>query len=119
MCIYDTGARYTTIPANVIAPELNENDLGDAEQKKLGGFIKGDYIKFYKYSIDNLAVGNIILGPQDVWITFDEKIGATLLGMDIIKQLIAVSEYGNLCIFKSKDELIKHYSDDLTQLGVF
>lgn len=119
-CIYDTGARYTALPIKTLTPKasINESEITKNECKILEGFVTGERVEFYKYHLSSFAVGNVLLGSQDVWVALDEKIKTPVLGMDIIKQLFAITEYGNLIIFRSKDELIS-YCNGLIKLGVF
>ena len=37
------------------------------------------------------TIGNIDMGEQDIWITFDERITDIILGMDILKQIIMIT----------------------------
>lgn len=55
------------------------------EVKFLGGFVKGFPVKFYKSNLQQFTIGNIDMGEQDLWITFDMRVTDTVLGMDILQ----------------------------------
>ncbi len=105
--VYDTGARYTCFCANILNPGLSESDLTGSETKNLAGFISDDASKFYKYDVEQFSFGNIVLGNQTIWITFDERVTTNLVGYDIIRQISRTSiantdiEY----FFATEDEL--------------
>ena len=73
------------------------------EIKLIGGFVKGLPVKFYKYSLNQFTIGNIDLGEQSLWITFDEMITDTVLGMDILQQIIFTANPYNKKIYFCKD----------------
>ena len=89
--VYDTGARYSCFSANIIDHSLSEKDVEGAEYKMLAGFIGEEASKFYKYEVQQFAFGNIPLGNQSIWITFDEKVTTNLVGYDIIRQISRMS----------------------------
>lgn len=86
--IVDTGAMFTCCNYTSFDKNLKEEDLIGSEVKLLGGFVKGSPVKFYKCSLNQFAIGNINLGKQDIWITFDGRVTDTVLGMDILQQVI-------------------------------
>jgi len=69
----------------------------------VGGFVEGEYLKFYRLPLRQFTVGNIDLGEQDIWITFDEKITDIILGMDILKQIVMITNPYNQRIYFCKD----------------
>lgn len=93
--IYDTGARYTCFQAYLLDSALEENSCTLLESKCLSGFVGDDVSKFYRYSVEKFAFGNIDLGKQDVWITFDDRVTSNVVGYDIIKQLTRASIGGS------------------------
>ncbi len=84
--IVDTGAKFTCCHYTLIDWDICEENLLNNEM--IGGFVKGLPVKFYKYSLNRFTIGNIDLGEQSLWITFDERITDTVLGMDILQQII-------------------------------
>ena len=88
---YDTGARYSCFRADLLSGALKETDCAHAETKYLTGFIGEEASLFYKYRVDKFAFGNIDLGEQSIWITFDDRVTANLVGYDIIRQISRVS----------------------------
>ena len=56
----------------------------------IGGMVEGEYLKFYKYHLNQFTIGNVDMGEQDIWIIFDDRITDIILGMDIPKQIIMV-----------------------------
>lgn len=49
------------------------------------------------------TIGNIDLGKQDIWITFDERVTDTVLGMDILQQVIFTANPYNRKMYFCKD----------------
>lgn len=93
--IVDTGAIYTCCSYIEIDEELQEKGFASSEYVLLGGFLKGDTIKFYKYEVEHFAVGNIDTGKQNLWITFDDRITHHVLGMDILRKVSYFSKSGS------------------------
>ena len=62
---------------------MQENKIADCESKVIGELIKGESVKFYRYRLKQFTIGNIDMGPQDIWITFNERVTDIVLGMDI------------------------------------
>ena len=46
---------------------------------------------FYRYSLKQFTIGNINMGEQDIWISFDRRVTDIILGMDILKQVIMIT----------------------------
>lgn len=89
--VVDTGAKYTCCRYTVVDKTLEEKKLRDSSDFRLiGGMVEGEYLKFYKYHLNQFTIGNVDVGGQDIWITFDDKITDIILGMDILKQVIMV-----------------------------
>ena len=101
--IVDTGARFTCCNYTSLELDIHENDLIDCEIKFLGGFVKGLPVKFYKCTLKQFTIGNIDMGKQDVWITFDMRVTDTVLGMDILQQVIFTANPYNKKIYFCKD----------------
>ena len=112
--VYDTGAKYSCFRAAYISTGMTENDFLDKEEKLLSGFVKSSASKFYRLQVDRFAVGNIDLGTQDIWITFDERVTSNVVGYDIISQVTRASlaNSGEECFFSSNIEL-KQYIDTM------
>lgn len=101
--VVDTGAKFTCCSYKAINGRLKEGEFNGCEQKLIGGFVEGEYLKFYKLALQQFTVGNINMGRQDIWITFDEKITDIILGMDILKQIIMIANPYNQRIYFCKD----------------
>lgn len=71
--IIDTGAMFSCCNYRLIDSSLQENVLLNNEIKLIGGFIKGEYVKFYCHRLKQFTIGSIDMGEQNIWITFDRK----------------------------------------------
>lgn len=60
-------------------------------------------MKFYKLPLWQFTIGNIDMGEQDIWITFDEKITDIILGMNILGQIIRITNPYDQRIYFCKD----------------
>ena len=89
--VVDTGAMFTCCNYTSFDKKLCEEDLADNDIKLLGGFVKGIPVKFYKCSLKQFTIGNIDMGEQDIWITFDVRVTDTVLGMDILQQVLFIA----------------------------
>lgn len=76
-----------------IDEQLKESDVQSLETKYLGGFVRGQAIKFYKYPLRQFTVGNIDIGARCIWITFDDRITDKVLGMDILKDMTFLNRH--------------------------
>ncbi len=103
--IVDTGAMFTCCNYTSLDKSLREKDLADSETKLLGGFVKGMPVKFYKLRLKQFAIGNIDMGSQDIWVTFDERVTDTVLGVDILQQVIFLANPYNKKIYFCKDKI--------------
>jgi len=101
--IVDTGAKFTCCHYTSIDINLCESKLASNEVKFIGGFVKGAPVKFYKCSLKQFTIGNIDMGKQDIWITFDERVTDAVLGMDILKQVIMTINPYDQKIYFCKD----------------
>ncbi|MCM1182629.1 MAG: retropepsin-like domain-containing protein [Roseburia sp.] len=101
--IVDTGAMYTCCNHISLKSDIRESDFSDSEIKFIGGFVKGLPVKFYKCRLKQFTIGNIDMGEQDIWITFDERVTDTVLGMDILRQIIFIANPYNERIYFCKD----------------
>lgn len=104
--VVDTGAKFTCCSYKVIDSRLEEEQIKDSEIKLMGGIVKGEYLKFHKLRLNQFTVGNIDMRTQDIWITFDERITDIILGMDILKQIIFITNPYNqtVCFCKDADD---------------
>lgn len=101
--VVDTGARFTCCHYTSVDIDIREKDLRMCEIKFLGGFVKGSPVKFYRYGLKQFTVGNIDLGKQNVWVTFDDRVTDTVLGMDILQQVIFAANPYNKKLYFCKD----------------
>lgn len=112
--IIDTGAMFTCYFAKVLDKNLTENLFENSEYKIISGFVDTQInSKFYKYKVKQFTIGNIDLGSQVIWITFDNRITDNIVGMDILSQ-VTFLQYANTNImyfFKDKKELDTFVSD--------
>ena len=90
--IVDTGAKYTCCQYRVINKFLKEEYFRGKEIKYMGGLIRGEIVRFYKYSLKQFTIGSVDMGEQDIWITFDERVTdiILLLPIHITKECISV-----------------------------
>ena len=109
--IVDMGAKRTCYQARLVDSSLSENQFEDKPCKLIGGFVCGrepeNAVRFYKYSLQQFTIGNIDMGAQDIWITFDARIQDNVLGMDILRS-VCLLQYANedeLFFFNDKSEL--------------
>ena len=73
------------------------------ETKIIGWLVSGSAVKFYKYPLKQFTIGNIDMGKQDIWITFDERVTDVVLGMDILKQIMLIINPYTQKIYFCKD----------------
>lgn len=98
--VVDTGAMFTCCNYTSFDLGLQEEELINNEKKLLGGFVKGAPVQFYRCRLKQFTIGNIDMGEQDIWITFDGRVTDTVLGMDILKQVIfTVNPYNKKIYF--------------------
>ncbi|MDE5700289.1 MAG: retropepsin-like domain-containing protein [Lachnospiraceae bacterium] len=108
--VVDTGAKFTCCGYKAIDGRLEEKALSNCEIKSIGGFVKGEYLKFYRLTLRQFTIGNIDMGEQDIWITFDERITDIILGMDILKQIIMITNPYDQKIYFCRDR--EDYDDN-------
>ncbi len=101
--IVDTGATFTYCNCKIFDSHNDENTLEKNEIKILGGFIKGLPVSFYKCNLKQFTIGSLNMGRQDRWVTFDKRVTDTVLGMDILKQVIMITNPYNQKIYFCKD----------------
>ena len=101
--IVDTGAKYTCCNYGFVDRNMQEKQLANCDVKLIGGLVKGEFVKFYKYQLKQFTVGNIDMGEQDIWVTFDRRVTDVVLGMDILKQIIVITNPYNQMIYFCKD----------------
>jgi hypothetical protein len=90
---------------------LCEEDISSCETKIIRGVIEGESVKLYKYCLKQFTVGNINMGEQDIWITFDKRVTDTVLGMDILQKVVfIVNSYDNKIYFcKDAEDYEKNF----------
>ena len=106
--VIDTGAKYTCCSFDYINPDLKEEDFAECKTKYLGGFVANVGMKFYECKLKQFTVGTADLGEQTIWITFDPRIADSLLGMDIISQVLFLNNPKDRCliVYDNMDELV-------------
>ncbi len=80
----------------------------DHEQKFISGFVKGSVVTFYRIHLRQFTIGNIDMGEQDIWITFDDRVTDAVLGMDILKQVMMITNPYDQRIYFCKDVVVYH-----------
>ena len=111
--IVDTGAQYSCANYSLIDDTMREEDFYDCDTKNIRGVIEGDSVKLYKYRLKQFTIGNINMGEQDIWITFDKRVTDTVLGMDILKQITFIADS-----FKKEIHFCKNCDDYIELLTV-
>ena len=86
--VVDTGAKYTCCSYDYVDSSLKEEDFKESRTKILGGFVANIGMKFYECDLAQFTIGTVDFGKQKIWITFDERIADSLLGMDILSQAV-------------------------------
>lgn len=86
--LVDTGATAVTLSANSLGIKMTENEFINRYKikptKRFG--INNKYpIIYYKYLVEKLVIGNIVLHNFPVYITFDENCNSNLLGMSFLR----------------------------------
>ena len=101
--VVDTGAKYTCCNYWFIDENLREDSFKNKEMRKIGGMIEGATVNFYRLPLKQFTIGNIDLGKQDIWITFDERVTDIILGMDILKKIIMITNPYDQKVYFCKD----------------
>ncbi len=101
--VIDTGAKFTCCHYTAINIDILKENLLFYETKFLGGFVKGLPVKFYRYRLKQFTIGNIDLGKRDIWLTFDDRVTDTVLGMDILQEVIFTANPYDKRIYFCKD----------------
>lgn len=107
--VIDTGAKFSCCSYKAIDEQLSETEFHGCEERFIGGFVKGEFLKFYRLQVRQFTIGNIDMDEQDIWITFDERITDIILGMDILKQIIMITNPYDEKIYFCKDR--QDYND--------
>ena len=106
--VVDTGARYTCVSYRKVNKMLRAEEMKGIEYKVFAGYAKdGSGIVHYKYRVNRFDIGDIHLGEQDIWITFDQNASDSILGMDMLQQVtfLQIENMGKLIFFQNADEL--------------
>lgn len=101
--IVDTGAMFTCCNCRVFDSRIDEDALKKNEKKILGGFVKGLPVTFYKCNLKQFTIGNLDMGEQDIWVTFDKSVTDIVLGMDILKQVVMITNPYDQKVYFCKD----------------
>lgn len=101
--IVDTGAMFTCCNYKFFDVHIKEETLKRNETRFLGGFVKGLSVIFYKCKLKQFTIGNLDMGKQDIWITFDKRVTDSVLGMDILKQVILITNPYDQKVYFCKD----------------
>ena len=109
--VVDTGAVYTCCNYKVVNETLQEKQFENCVFKYFCGIVNGTAIKFYKYQLKQFTVGNIDMGEQIIWITFDKRVTDIILGMDILRDIILITNPYNKRIYfcKDKEDYIENF----------
>ncbi len=118
--VYDTGAQYTCVTAPSLSMKLTEKEFNGAETMSAGGLIDSENIsaKYYKMHINNFYLGNIHLTGVDVWVTFDEKITDSVVGLDVLRRVtrLGIENSNTELFFKDTEEFIKYIKDNENEI---
>lgn len=115
--VYDTGAQQTCMPAMAIDPKLSEEDFKDADTITVGGIIKDESgytdnntLICYRMPVRDFYLGNIHITGVDIWVTFDERITDSVVGMDILSRVtrLGIALSGRELFFKDIGEMIDY-----------
>lgn len=101
--VVDTGAKFTCCSCRFIDQTIQEVEFSGHDTRFISGFVKGEFVKFYLYSLRQFSIGNIDMGRQKIWVTFDPRITDMVLGMDILKQIILISSPYDQKMYFCKD----------------
>lgn len=101
--VVDTGAKFTCCNYKELDKHMCEKDFAAYEAKIIGGFVEGIGVKFYRCRLRQFTIGNIDMKAQDIWITFDKRVKETVLGMDILKQVIMITNPYEQKVYFCKD----------------
>ena len=112
--VVDTGAILTCCNSGFLDEKIQEKDVLGHETKAIGGLVSGSAVKFYKYPLKQFTIGNIDMGKQDIWITFDDRVTDIVLGMDILKQILIIINPYDQKIYFCKDADDYHENFELT-----
>lgn len=103
--IVDTGAQFSCASYSLIDGGIREEDFKGCDTKVIRGVIEGESVKLYKYRLKQFTIGNIDMGEQDIWITFDQRVTDTVLGMDILQKIIFTVNSYDKRIYFCKDAM--------------
>ena len=86
---YDTGAQITCLRAEELDIDISEQEFVDNFNSiRVEGHGIDDASKpvvYYMIQVENFVVSGIDLGSVPIYITFDERVTKSLLGLDLIK----------------------------------
>lgn len=83
--VFDTGAQYTCIPTFVFG-EVSDLPYTD-RLLKISGVIETAPFTVREISIKQCVLGNIDLGPRNVFVTDADAVLEVVIGMDLISQI--------------------------------
>ena len=84
----DTGASDFVLNAKLLGLNMSEAefiDTFDIEPVNRVGIDRKSKIKYYRYIVDELRLGNIVLRKFPVFITFEDRASAMLVGMSFLR----------------------------------
>ena len=125
--IIDTGASITCCRAKELGVNLSEADFiaNKSNIRYMNGVLKeGDNnkkdddkysIKFYEVKLKRFKIGtSIIMENVSVWVTYDKRFYACLLGQDLLEQLYYIHLKNVKELFISDNEIdMKQYMDSV------
>ncbi len=118
--IIDTGAPYTSCYYKCVNPMLREQNLvGSYKSSVFGGYVGGVGVVQYLYPVNHFYLGSLDLGKQEVWVTFDKRASANLLGMDLLQQLrfMQCENSKKLLIFRDDNDFIDYLISNVGMLN--
>ncbi|MCM1282676.1 MAG: hypothetical protein NC180_03335 [Muribaculaceae bacterium] len=111
--IFDTGTLYTCCSNTCLSIKLSEEDCEYFERLEIRG-LDNEPIIYYKCVVTLFCVNNINMGNRDIWVTFDKRVNAAVLGFDILKDISFLfdDQTGYMHFFESRNELSRYVKND-------
>lgn len=116
----DTGACSTVFPAASIGIHMKEQDYIAKFKPKVKyhvGIVNNEKVKYYQHEIPELHIGKIKLTDAIVYITFDNRVNAMLMGMDILGLFDISISNTNCTIDFTETEYLANYTHNALSIG--
>lgn len=111
--LVDTGSEITSINHALLNRNLNEAILiaKMCETKIVTGILKAPdaVIKYYKVPIDLMIFSDMHIKNSYIWVTFNDNVTDSVLGMDILEQLFMFHAPGGSLLLSSDLDQIRDY----------